>query len=79
MTRVPRPWIAILKWEILVRESVDDGVTSDSRSYCAVSKMPELNGMAGYLGLARFDGQVDYAAFRRGAWWICCSNSTGVR
>jgi hypothetical protein len=34
---------------------------------------------AGAVGLARFDGQVDYAASRWGAWLICCSNSTGVR
>jgi hypothetical protein len=31
------------------------------------------------VGLPRFDGQVDYAASRRGAWWSCCSYSTGVR
>ena len=31
------------------------------------------------LGLPRFDGQVDYAASRRGCGWICCSYSTGVR
>ena len=31
------------------------------------------------MGLPRFDGQVDYAASRRGCCWICCSYSTGVR
>jgi hypothetical protein len=32
----------------------------------------------GFLWLPRFDGQVDYAAFRRGAWWICCSSRDAV-
>jgi hypothetical protein len=31
------------------------------------------------LGLRRSDGQVYYAASRRGCWWICRSYSTGVR
>jgi hypothetical protein len=38
-----------------------------------------LRALATRLGLPRFDGQVDYAASRRGCCWICCSYSTGVR
>jgi len=39
------------------------------RSLCAV----------GCMRLPRFGGQVDYAAWAAGWWWILASYSTGVR